>query len=82
MVNTSFYFTSEAVVRWCSVKKVHLEISPNSQENTYGRVSFLEACNFILLKKETLTQGFSSEFCEVSKNTSGGYICHLSEYLK
>ena len=32
---------SEAVVRRCSVKKVYLEISQNSQENTCARVSFL-----------------------------------------
>ena len=32
---------SEAVVHWCSVKKVFLEISQNSQENTCARVSFL-----------------------------------------
>ena len=49
-----------------------LEISQNSQENTCGRVSFLiklqaEACNFI--KKETLAQMFSCDFCEISKNT-------------
>ena len=31
----------EAVVQRCSVKKVFLEISQNSQENTCGRVSFL-----------------------------------------
>ena len=31
----------EAVVRSCSVKKVFLEISQNSQENTCARVSFL-----------------------------------------
>ena len=54
---------SEAVAR-CSVKKVFLEISQNSQENTCARVS--EACNFI--KKETLAQVFSCEFCEISKN--------------
>ena len=80
----------------CSVKKVFLEISQNSQENTCGRDSFLiklqascytpaktsknlwfsdvfmgykkEGCNFI--KKETLAQVFSCEFCEISKNTS------------
>ena len=39
--------------------------------NTCARVSFLiklqaSACNFI--KKETLTQVFSCEFCKVSKN--------------
>ena len=31
----------EAVVQRCSVKKVFLEISQNSQENTCARVSFL-----------------------------------------
>ena len=44
-----------------------LKISPNSQENACARVSFLvklqiEACNFI--KKDTVAQLFSSEFCE------------------
>ena len=62
---------SEAVTRRCSVKKV-LEISQNSQENTCVRVSFLkscrpQACNFI--KKETLPQVFSCEFCEISNKT-------------
>ena len=47
----------------CSVKKVFLEISQNSQENSCARV----ACNFI--KKETLAQVFSCEFYEISKNT-------------
>ena len=39
-----FYFSiqhSEAVVQMCSVKKMFLEISQNSQENTYARDSFL-----------------------------------------
>ena len=52
------------------VKKVFLEISQNSQENTCARASFLikpQACNFI--KKETLPQVLSYEFCEISKNT-------------
>ena len=55
------YFDLEAAVQRCSVKKVFLEISQNSQENTCARV-----CNFI--KKETLAQLFSCEFCEISKN--------------
>ena len=51
---------------------VFLEILQNSQEDTSARVSFLinlqaPACNFI--KKETLAQVFSCEFCETSKNT-------------
>ena len=53
---------TKAVVRGCSVKKVFLEISQNSQENTCASVSFL-------MKKETLAQVFSCEFCEISKNT-------------
>ena len=58
----------EAVVRRCFVKKVFLEISQNSQENTCARVSFFtKACNFI--KKETLAQVFSREFYEISKST-------------
>ena len=75
IVSTSFYFNSEAVVRTCSVKKVFLEISRNSQENTCTRVSFY------FIKKETLTQVISCEFCEISTNTSGGCFCHLSKYF-
>ena len=45
-------------------KKGFLEISQNSQENTCARVSFF---NFI--KKLTLVQVFSCEFCEISKST-------------
>ena len=33
--------SSEAVVQKCSVNKIFLEISQNSQENTCNRVSFL-----------------------------------------
>ena len=49
----------EAVAQRCSVKKVFLEISQNSQENTCARFFFLiscrpEACNFT--KKETLAR--------------------------
>ena len=46
----------------CSIKKMFLEISQNSQENTCARV-----CSFI--KKETLAQMFSCDFSEISKNT-------------
>ena len=58
--------------RRCSIKKVFLNISQNSQENTCARVSSLikfqaEPYNFI--KTETLAQVFSFEFCEIFKNT-------------
>ena len=36
-----FWITSEAVARTCSIKKVFLEISQNSQENTCTSFSFL-----------------------------------------
>ena len=68
-----FSLVSEAGTRWCSVRKLFLEISQNSQESTCVGVSFLmksyrpEACKFV--KKETPTQVLSFEFCEVFKNT-------------
>ena len=56
----------------CSVKKVVLKISQNSQENTCARVIFLVklqvlAYNFI--KEETMAQVFSCESCKIYKNT-------------
>ena len=67
----NFGDNTEAATRGVLQKKVFLEISQNSQENTCARVSFLiklyaSACNFI--KKETLAQVLSFEFCEISKN--------------
>ena len=64
-----FLVMSRSSHQRCSIKKLVLKISENSQENTCARVSFLiklHACNFI--KKETLTQFFSREFCEIAKN--------------
>ena len=67
-----FEFFLEVAVRRCSVKKVFSEILQNSQGHTCARDSFLikleaKACNFI--KKESLVQVFSCEFCEISKDT-------------
>ena len=53
---------AEAATEGVLWKKVFLEISP-------------QACNFI--KKETLTQMFSYEFCEIFNNTF--FIEHLQE---
>ena len=39
--------SAEAVVWKCSVKKVLLEISQNSQENTCTRVNFLLSCRLL-----------------------------------
>ena len=54
------------------LQKVFLKISQNSRKNTCARISFViklqaESCNFI--KRETLTQVFSCEYCEIFKNT-------------
>ena len=47
----------------CSIKKVFLEISQNSQENICARDLKKN------LKKESLAQVFSCEFCKISKDT-------------
>ena len=54
--------SSEVVARRCSVKKVGLKISNNSQEDTCARVSFF-------IKNETLAQVFSYELWEIFKDT-------------
>ena len=41
--NSTVFLFSEAVAQRCSVKKMFLEISQNSQENPCARASFLEA---------------------------------------
>ena len=60
----NFWLSAEVVTRVLS--KRFLEISQNSQENTCGRASFLVEKSF--LKKETLLQVFSCEFCKIFKN--------------
>ena len=54
-------------------EKVFLEILQYSPENTCARVSFLNKIaglrSATLLKKGTLAQMFSCEFCKISKNT-------------
>ena len=55
---------SEAVTQRCSVKKVFLEISQSSQENTYARSPFLIRVPFC-----SLAQLFSCEFYEISRTT-------------
>ena len=52
-----------------SVKKVFLEMSPNSQENTCARDSFLVKLQAYFFKKESLAQVFSCKFCKISKTT-------------
>ena len=79
-------FLLEAVVQRCSVKKVFLKISQDSQENTCARVCFLNKVTSLTLQlyqKETLAPVFSNEFCEIFKNTfflqstSGYCFCFL-----
>ena len=59
---------TEAVAQRYSEKKVFLEISQNSQENTSARASLLIKFQ-AWSAKETLALVFSCEFCEISKST-------------
>ena len=43
------------------------EVLQINLENQQPEVVYIKRCNFI--KKETLAQVFSCEFCEISKNT-------------
>ena len=85
-VNTSFYFTSEAVVQRCSVKKVFCK---KGVLKNFGKFTGKYQCQSLFLvklqarglqlyfiKKETPTV-FPCEFFEISKNTSGGCFCNL-----
>ena len=66
------FHSTEAVVRRCSVKKMFLNISQNSQENTCARCSFLiklQSWRLQLFKREILAQVFSCEFCKLFKNS-------------
>ena len=54
---------SEAVDRRCSVKEVFLEISQNSQENTFARVSF--SVNFAKFLRTFVTEHIRWLFLEL-----------------
>ena len=73
----------EAVVQMCSIKKVFLEISQNSQENACARVSFLVKLQAwrlqLYLKKRLWYKGFPVNFVKFLRTTF--YIEHLSWLL-
>ena len=76
------------VTRRCSIKKLFSEVLQNSQENACARVSFLiklqaKTCSFI--KKETLVQVFSCEFCKISYRTppvAASVSCNVSLHYR
>ena len=57
------YKTTTSSHQMCSLKKVFLKISQNSQENNCDKDCFL------IKLQATLAQVFSYEFCEIFKNT-------------
>ena len=61
----------EAVARRCFVREMFLKTLRNSQETTCARASFLITLQALynFIKKETLAQVRSGEFCEISKQT-------------
>ena len=66
LCSVSFHTEHRSSHRRCSIKICVPKISQNPQENTCARASFLiklQACNFV--KKETMVQVFSCEFCEI-----------------
>ena len=63
-IHVTYYFLEKKQV----VRGVLQKISQNSQENTSARVYFLKKLIKNFIKKETLAQVFSCEFCAVSKN--------------
>ena len=63
----NYMFLTGAVVWRCSVKKVFLDISQNSRENTCARVSFLvklQAWGLTLLEKRLWHRCFSANFAK------------------
>ena len=71
MDGQSYINKPEAVAQMCYVKKVLVEISQKTLENTCAKVSFLIKlqAGLLLYEKEILAQVFSCEFCQFSKNT-------------
>ena len=65
----------EAVVQRCSVKKVFLRNSQNSQENTCARLSLLITLQANFIKKETLAQVFPVNFVKLLRTLF--FIEHL-----
>ena len=67
----TFVPVSEAVTQRCSLKNVLRNFAKFTEKHLCQSLFFNKvagaACNFI--KKETLAQVFSCEFCEISKNT-------------
>ena len=65
---TRKFIVGEAAVWRCSVKKVFLEISQNSQENTRATDSFNKVAGLrpATSLKKSPAQVFSYEFCEIS----------------
>ena len=62
---SSNYMTQKQPLEVFYKEKVFLEILQHSQEKTCARVSFL----IKFIKKETMAQMFSCEFCEFFTNT-------------
>ena len=54
-----------AIVQRCSVKKVFLRNSQNSQENTCARLSLLIKLQANFIKKETLARVFPVNFVKL-----------------
>ena len=74
---------SEAVVRWCSAKKIFANIASFTRKHQNKRLAFHEVANLqslTLSKRDSGTDVFFGKFCEIShniflKNPSDGCFC-------
>ena len=66
--NSVLYCQKQTTEVFC-YKRLLLEISKNSQGNICARDSFLIKLQGNFIKKESLAQLFSCEFCKISKST-------------
>ena len=71
LFNSKSSYMNRSSHQRCSIEKVFLKHSQNSQENTCASLFLrkLQASGLRPIKKETLAHVFSCEFCEIFKNT-------------
>ena len=82
----------EAVTQGCCARKGVLWNFANTEENACVRVSFLIRLQALLEEKEALSQVFSCELCQISKNnfsyrtrlvaTSGNQFTWFDNFIK
>ena len=92
-MSLKYTFISEALVQRCSVKKVFLEISQNSEENTCVRVSFLiklqpQTSGLFWITSDEIIKvviqrcSVKKVFLEISQNSLEKHLCQIPFFNK